>query len=118
MNIGYMMREDHEVKTDKLKKHYLKIGVKNTDKNSLSIPKHLKKVADRILKTFGAIMYNFYGVDPEEEARKQYFIDNGVQKVKANYSNKLLVPNKFKDNSEEITEMKNLFETYKIEFID
>ena len=118
MNIGYMMREDHEVKTDKLKKHYIDIGVKNTDKISLLIPKHLQKESSQILKIFGAYMYNFYGVDPEEEARKQYFLDNGVQKVKANYGNKLVVPSKFKDNSEEIEKMQRLFEVYRIEFID
>ena len=42
-----------------------------------------------------------------------------VQKVKNNiYGYKLQVPSKFKDNSEEIQEMKGLFEVYRIEFID
>ena len=118
MNIGYMMREDQQVKTNKLKKHYINKGVQIIDKNRVLIPKYLQKERNKIVEIFEVYMSSYYGVDPEEEARKQYFIDNGVQKVKSTYSCKLKIPSKFKDNYEEIEEMKRLFNTYRTEFID
>ena len=120
MNIGYMMREDQQIKTNKLKKYYLNKGVQIKDKHRILIPKCFQKKTSKILDIFGVHMCNYYGVDPEEEARKQYFIDNGVQKVKGSniYGSKLQIPSKFKDNSEEIEEMQRLFEVYRIEFIN
>lgn len=56
--------------------------------------------------------------DPEEEERKQYFIDNGVKKEKTNYSYKCEVPSKFKDDETIIEEIKKIFCVYKIEYYD
>jgi len=122
MNIGYMMREDQEVKTNKLKRYYLSKGVIIKDKYRILIPKCFQKKYSEILDIFGVHMFNYYGVDLEEETRKQYFIDNGIQKVKGGnmYGSKLQIPSKFKDNKIEIKEMTKLFEVYErnIEFID
>lgn len=118
MNIGYMMREDQQVKTNKLKKYYLNKGVQIPNTHSVLIPKYLQKEYKKILEIFGVCMCSYYGVDPEEEARKQYFLDNGVQVKNNKYGYKLQVPSKFKDNSEEIEKMNRLFGAYRIEFAD
>jgi len=121
-NIGYIIREDQQIKKDKLKKYYIKKGVEHTDGGiSLKIPKILQKNVHEILDVFNKCSYNFYGTDPEEEKQKQYFIDEGVKKEKTTYSYKCLVPNKFKsdENVEKITEeIRKLFGVYKIEFYD
>jgi len=120
MNIGYIIREDQQIKKDKLKKYYINKGVEN-DGFNLKIPKILQKNVHEILDIFDKYSYNYYGTDPEEETRKQYFIDEGVKKEKTKYSYKCLVPNKFKsdENVEKIIEeIKKLFEVYNLEFYD
>jgi hypothetical protein len=120
MNIGYIIREDQQIKKDKLKIYYKSQGVENNG-FGLKIPKILQKNIHKILDVFDKCSYNYYGTDPEEEKRKQYFIDEGVKKEKTKYSYKCLVPNKFKsdENVEKITEeIRELFGVYKIEFYD
>jgi hypothetical protein len=116
MNVGYIMREDQQVKKDKLKEMYIEKGVKNDRQGFLSIPKYLQKESDTILAVFGAFCYSYYGEDPEEEKRKQYYIDEGVKKEKMVYSYKFMIPNKFKDDEEKIEEIKELFKASKIEY--
>jgi hypothetical protein len=118
MNIGYIIREDQQIKKDTLKRHYQNKGVECRDKFSLNIPKHLQKKTTEILDVFGAHAYSYFGTDPEEERRKQYFIDNGVKKEKTKYSYKCVVPSKFKDDEIIIEEIKKLFSVYKIEYYD
>jgi Asp-tRNA(Asn)/Glu-tRNA(Gln) amidotransferase C subunit len=116
MNVGYIMREDQQVKKDKLKSSYIAKGVKNDREGFLSIPKYLQKENNTILDVFGAFGYSYYGEDPEEEKRKQYYIDEGVKKEKMVYSYKYMIPNKFKDDEEKIEEIKELFKASKIEY--
>ena len=126
MNIGYLMRENQQIKKDKLKKMYIEKGVEYKNSGFLKIPKWLQKESETILDAFGAFGYSFYGKDPEEEKRKQYFIDEGVKLEKNNYGHKCLVPNKlkdeFKNDIEKIRcfqeEIRKLFSIYKIEYYD
>ena len=78
MNIGYMIREDQQIKKNKMKNHYIREGVKNRENGvGLEIPKKLQKKIHEILDVFDACSYNFYGIDPEEEARKEYYLGEG-----------------------------------------
>lgn len=116
LNIGYIMREDQKIKKDSLKKEYLRKGVTEND-SSLLIPKHLQKKIDEILYVFDAPFYSYFGVDPEEEERKQYFIDEGVIIEKTKYgNNKILAPEKYKDDEKTIEELKELFHTDIVKF--
>lgn len=118
MNVGYIMREDQNNRKDRLEKHYIAEGVKNNNK-SLCIPKRLQKEIDEILDVFDGAFYNFYGTDPEEEARKEYYIGEGVKEEIAEGKSRIakkkyVVPEKFKDNKEAIEEIKKIFEIYDI----
>lgn len=64
MNIGYIIREDQQVKKNNLKKMYQTKGVNITDRNSLEIPKCLQKNIHEILTVFYSCFYNYYGIDP------------------------------------------------------
>ena len=117
MNIGYVIRENQAIKKDKLKKYYLEQGVK--DGLSLIVPKRLQKHVYEILDAFDKKYFTFIGQDPEEEARKQYFMDNGlkiIKQLKLNILNlnKLQVPSRFEAD---IKEIKNLFNLNWVEFI-
>jgi hypothetical protein len=59
MNIGYIIREDQQIKKDKLKKYYISQGVKYEDR--LEIPKCLQKNIHEILDVFDKCSYTFYG---------------------------------------------------------
>lgn len=115
-NVGYMLREDQQIKKNKLRRYYNSLGVNNRDKFSLEVPKSLQKKIHEILDVFNVYCYNYVGVDPEEEERKEYYIKEGVQKVKAVYSYKYKIPIKFKDDTEKIEEIKILFKIYSPEF--
>ena len=121
MNIGYMVREDQQIKKNKMKKHYIREGVKNRENGfGLEIPKKLQKKIHEILDVFDVCSYNFYGIDPEEEARKEYYIAEGVKKeiVKYNFrkEEKYIVPEKFKDNEIALEEIKKLFHIYIVNY--
>jgi hypothetical protein len=119
MNVGYMLREDQKIKKDKLKNAYMSKGVEK-DGYSLKIPKYLQKNIDEILSVFDACFYNYYGVDPEEETKKQYYLDEGVKQTenKRRTYKKYLVPSKFKDDEKAIEEIKKLFRIYKVDFYE
>jgi hypothetical protein len=108
LNIGYMLREDQKIKKDKLKEFYINKGVKNKG-FSLSIPRKLQKNIEEILDVFNKYAYSYYGVDPEEEARKQLYIDLGVKKEKLVFSYKLLIPKSLEEDKIKINEIKKLF---------
>jgi len=115
-NIGYMLREDQQLKKDNLRKYYKSMGVTIKHKFSLEVPRSLQKKISEILDVFDVCCYNYVGVDPEEEERKEYYIKEGVQKIKAVYSYKYKIPSKFKDDTEKIEEIKKLFEIYRPDF--
>ena len=115
MNIGYILREDQQIKKDKLKKFYIKEGVSDNE-FSLKIPRRLQKKTKEILNVFNSFGYEYYGVDPEEEERKQYYIDLGVKKEKMVYSYKAIIPKSLENDKDKIDEIKKLFDCYKIEF--
>jgi hypothetical protein len=116
-NIGYIMREDQQIKKDSLKKQYLRDGVKIRDSHSLNIPRHLQKKINEILDVFNACSYSYFGVDPEEEARKQHFIDEGIKIEKSKYGSKIIIaPEKYKGDENTIEELKHIFNTYIVKF--
>jgi len=115
MNIGYIIREDQKIKKDKLKKFYIRQGVSNNG-FSLIIPKQLQKKTTEILDVFDSYSYSYFGVDPEEEERKQYYLDLGVKKEKMVYSYKVVIPKSLENDENKITEIKKLFNCYKAEF--
>jgi hypothetical protein len=115
MNIGYIIREDQKIKKDKLKKFYITEGVSD-DRYSLLIPRRLQKKTKEILDVFNKCSYSYYGVDPEEEERKQYYIDLGVKKEKLVTRYKTLVPKSLENDENKITEIKKLFDCYRVEF--
>jgi hypothetical protein len=115
MNIGYIMREDQKIKKDRLKKFYITRGV--SDKGfSLLIPKKFQKKSKEILDVFNKCAYSYYGVDPEEEERKQYYIDLGVKKEKMVHIYKVLIPKSLEKDENKVDEIKKLFNVYKVEF--
>ena len=121
MNIGYIVREDQQIKKDKMKKHYIREGVKNRENGfGLEIPKKLQKKIHEILDVFDAHCYNYVGVDPEEEDRKEYYIAEGVKKEIVEYQfgkrEKYFVPEKFKDNKIALQEIKKLFNIYNVKY--
>jgi hypothetical protein len=78
MNIGYILRENQEIKKNKLREYYLEKGVIGKEHGYLTVPKTLKPQIMSILNVFNAYSYCFYGIDPvQEEQRKQYF-ENGL----------------------------------------
>jgi len=123
MNIGYIIREDQKIKKDKLKEFYINEGV-NNNKSQLKIPRRLQNKIHEILDIFNVNFYSYYGTDPEEEARKQYYIDLGVKKEELSKElkltkgivNKLLVPESLKNDLIKINEIKKLFDVYRIKF--
>lgn len=115
-NIGYVMRENQQIKKNKLKEQYLTMGVKNRSYYCVDIPKHLQKKTDEILDVFNAHAYSYFGVDPEEEARKQYFIEEGVKIEKGKYSKFILAPEKYKGDDNTIEELKKIFDNYIVKF--
>ena len=125
MNIGYIIREDQQVKKNNLKKMYQTKGVNITDRDSLEIPKCLQKNISEILSVFDSCFYNYYGIDPEEEARKEFYLNEGVKQIETKNKNtntykynEYLIPSKFKDNQVAIDEIKELFHIYKVDFYD
>jgi hypothetical protein len=111
------MREDQQIKKDSLKKQYLRDGVKIRDSHSLNIPRHLQKKINEILDVFNACSYSYFGVDPEEEARKQHFIDEGIKIEKSKYGSKIIIaPEKYKGDENTIEELKHIFNTYIVKF--
>ena len=115
-NVGYMLREDQKLKKNKLRRYYESMGVTNRNDFSLEVPKSLQKKISEILDVFGKCCYNYVGVDPEEEERKEYYIKEGVQQIKAIRSYKYKIPTKFKDDEEKIEEIKKLFKIYRPDF--
>lgn len=115
-NVGYIIREDQLIKKDNLRKYYESLGVKKSDNFSLEVPKSLQKKISEILDVFGSCCCNYVGVDPEEEERKEYYIKEGVQKIKTVHSYKYKIPSKFKDDTEKIEEIKKLFKIYHLDF--
>lgn len=117
LNIGYIMREDQKIKKGKLVNKYLNLGVKIKNSYRLDIPRHLQKKINEILDVFDICSYSYFGVDPEEEERKQYFLDEGVKIEKTKYrNNKIFAPEKYKDNETIIEELKKIFDTYFITY--
>lgn len=121
MNIGYIIREDQQIKKDKLKKYYISQGVKCDEYGfGLEIPKCLQKKVHEILDVFDKCIFNYYGVDPEEEERKQYYLDEGVKKDvvenKSGSKSIYIVPEKFKDDEKAIEEIKELFKIYVVTY--
>ena len=123
MNIGYIIREDQQIKKDKLKKYYIRQGVKYNEDGfgGLEIPKCLQKKIHEILDVFDKCSYNYYGVDPEEEERKQYYLNEGVKKDiienKSGYKrDRYIIPEKFKDDEKAIEEIKELFDIYIVKY--
>ena len=125
MNIGYIIREDQQIKKDNLKKYYKRQGVKYDEDGfgGLEIPKCLQKKIHEILDVFDKCSYNYYGVDPEEEERKHYYLNEGVKEKEiqtqsfGGYSyKKYVVPEKFKDDEKAIEEIKQLFGIYRVEY--
>ena len=115
MNIGYIMRENQQIKKDRLKFFYIREGV--SDKGfSLLIPKKFQKKSKEILDVFNKCAYSYYGVDPEEEERKQYYIDLGVKKEKMVHRYKVLIPKSLEKDENKVDEIKKLFNVYKVEF--
>jgi len=121
MNIGYIIREDQQIKKHNLKKKYMSKGVEK-DGHSLKIPKCLQKNINEILDVFDSCFYNYYGVDPEEEAKKEFYLNEGVKEIeKLGGSRKFktyVVPSKFKDDENAIEEIKELFRIYKVDFYE
>jgi hypothetical protein len=115
MNIGYILREDQLMKKKKLCDYYIEQGV-NKIAFGVSIPKRLHKKTREILDIFNVCSYNYYGVDPEEEAKKEYYIKEGVNKVKNVYKYVLNIPNKFKNDCDIIEEIKELFNSDNVEY--
>ena len=122
MNIGYIIREDQKIKKDKIKEFYTNEGV-NNNKSQLQIPRRLQNKIHEILDIFNVNFYSYYGIDPEEEARKQYYIDLGVKKEEADEGignkymvNKIFVPESLKNDLIKINEIKKLFNVYRIKF--
>ena len=114
MNIGYVLREDQEYRNKLDKDSYILNGVKvNEVRGSLEIPRILRKETKDILKCFDTWIYNYYGVDPEEEKLKEYYLNNGVSKIKAVYSYKLSIPEKFRDKVDEIIQ---LFSCHRVKY--
>lgn len=125
MNIGYIIREDQQVKKNKLKRMYQTKGVNITDKGRLEIPKCLQKNINEILSVFDSCFYNYYGIDPEEEARKEFYLNEGVKEIETKNTNtytykykKYVIPSKFKDNQEALEEIKELFHINVVKFYD
>ena len=117
LNIGYIMREDQKIKKYKLKKNYLNLGVKIKNSHGLDVPRHLQKKIHEILDVFDVCSYSYFGVDPEEEERKQYFLDEGVKIEKTKYgSKKILAPEKYKDDETIIDELRKIFSAYLVKF--
>jgi hypothetical protein len=121
MNFGYILREDKTEIIDKNKKRYLREGVIEKSRGSICIPKHLQKEDMIIKQVFNAYFVSYYGIDPEEEKRKEYYLNEGVKKLvndnkKIIFSNRYIVPEKFKDNLEAIEEIKKLFNIYSIKY--
>lgn len=120
-----LIREDQNIKKDKLKEFYTNEGVNNNNKLQLKIPRQLQNKIHEILDIFDVNRYSYYGTDPEEEARKQYYIDLGVKKEEINKGivnkmlvpvNKMLVPESLKNDLIKINEIKKLFDVYRIKF--
>lgn len=109
-NIGFLMRTDKTIEKKKLQKYYKSLGVEvNTKRpSSIQIPRSLKKEQKHIMNIFDAYFSSLYGVDPEEEKRKEYLIENGVflevqpKKYPSHISiTHIKVPEKFKENDED-----------------
>jgi len=116
MNIGYIIRENQQIKKNKQKEDYISKGVIEKQKGSLDIPKILQKEANKILDIFDSYGYSFYGIDPVQEERKKWYLENGV-KIKlspAGYE-RVYIPEKFRENKKDIEET---FEVYIIYFLN
>ena len=104
MNIGYILRENKGIKKNKLKEYYLEKGVIVRNHGLLNIPKVLKKEDMIILDTFDSHGYSFYGVDPVQEEQKKFYLENGVELIKATYGYRYNVPERFKNEKDKIME--------------
>lgn len=81
-----------------------------------------KKNISEILSVFDSCFYNYYGIDPEEEARNEFYLNEGVKEIETKNTNtykykKYIIPSKFKDNQEALEE-KELFHIYVVKFYD
>jgi hypothetical protein len=116
LNIGYVLREDQTNKKEKLKQKYLSLGVQEKEYGSLLIPRIFRKEAFDIIKYFDKCSFNLYGVDPDEEKLKEYYMDNGVHMDTTKKFSKICnVPKRFEDKVDEI---KELFQVYRVKIIN
>jgi hypothetical protein len=102
MNIGYILRENKEIKKEKIREYYLEKGVIGKEHGYLTVPKTLKPQIRTILDVFSAYSYCFYGIDAEQEEQKKQYFENGVEMVKIKFGYKYNVPEKFKNEKEKI----------------
>jgi hypothetical protein len=126
-NIGFLMRTDKTIEKKKLQKYYNSLGVEIDTKRpyDIKIPRSLRKEQTHIMHIFDAYFSSLYGVDPEEEKRKEYLIENGVYLEKQPQINSshistthIKVPEKFKENDQDKKnefekEVKDLFKSSK-----
>jgi hypothetical protein len=127
-NIGFLMRTDKTIEKKKLQKYYIRLGVKidTNDSDRIQIPRSLQKEKFNILEIFDAHFLSLYGVDPEEEKRKEYLISNGVYidldtPIQIGTMH-IKVPEKFKENNQDKKnkfqqEVRNLFINSNTKFI-
>ncbi len=101
MNIGFKIKEAEEVEYVRMNKYYEEKGV-YVDGDTIMIPKVLRKERD-IIKKYVAGTKNMltktFGVDPEQETAREYYIANGVVKES---NTKITAPSKFQGEEDKI----------------
>jgi hypothetical protein len=100
MNIGFQIKEAEDVKYARMNKHYEEKGV-YVEGDTIMIPKVLRRerdIIDKYVVRPKKMMMKYYGVDPEQEEAREYYIANGV--IIETYS--ITVPSKFKGEEDKI----------------
>ena len=108
MNIGYILRENQELKKAVLREYYTREGVIGKEHGYLTIPKRLKPETTSILEVFNAYSCCFYGIDAVQEEAKRKYLKSGVEMIKSTYSYKYRVPEKLRCEKDNIM---RVFET-------